>query len=379
MSWMRSSLPILLLASLAGCEFNATDANLTPERSRTGIRNIAIEWADSTTSFELGRVAKLQDSNWSVSIPTPMSEPPSQLVLRGLADQTDVCSARIWVNGQRTSNLECVSIPDKNEVLVRGLDLALPPREDGLHPLRIDSGTQRLTLDVRTIPNQLSLSAETRSASFQSLGAENEYHQIGSVVLPRVLSADLQIQAPAVLDATIIRPITKYDYSFDFIRCALTQASQDQSETIQLTIHLIPVIDENHKLEEDWPRLLTLESHTLQLGRTKATRILIYAKHPFLDVVFGTAPFKTSASVQHIEKQCSPNRSEFSAPSASISVPRNTFGDFRIGRDENDPILKFDFDNLIASDLASSSVDMRTPSVKVQTAPLQITLTGDRK
>lgn len=362
----RRALALVLGLSwcLGACEFR--DAPNAPLASahRT---DLTFKWADDAGAKEVKRSFISINGELGSAAKVAVGAVPKTLTVLGLGGDRD-CVANIWVRGETNVRLDCISIEGRNEFTLRGLDLALLDGVDGIHPVRIEteslngdsSGAPRaVNFSIRTLPRSLELTrAEVSARSFE-VGATASFHQVGELKLNRSIVGDLSVQWPTKFQATLRRRLTRHDYDFDFLRCVISQRSTDASKAIPLEIL---IIEHSDPIREEWPKLFSLETQIGKLGSSEHKSLSLFAKHPYLDKVFGAAPFKETANVVRIDKECAPDRAVFRAPSPvelliGSPIPRSTHAFVRMGTDEEDPVLEFDLNGLEVADIESASID----------------------
>lgn len=349
---------------LGACEFR--DAPNTPLASahRT---DLTFKWADDAGAKEVKRSFISINGELGSAAKVTVGVVPKTLNVLGVAGGRD-CVANIWVRGESNVRLDCIAIEGRNEVTLRGLDLALQDGVDGIHPVRIETDSlnsdssgapHAVNFSIRTLPRSLDFTrAEVSGRSFE-IGATAGFHQVAELKLNRAVVGDLSLQWPTKLQASLRRRLTRHDYDFDFFRCTISQRSTDASETIPLEVL---IIEHSEPIRVEWPKLFSLETQSAKIGSSEHKSLSLFAKHPYLDKVFSPAPYKETASVVRIEKECSPDRAVFRVPSPvelliGSPIPRSTHAFIRMGTDEEDPVLEFDLQGLEVADLESASID----------------------
>ena len=349
---------------LGACEFR--DAPKVPLASahRT---DLTFKWADDAGAKEVKRSFISINGELGSAAKVAVSEVPKTLTVLGLGGGRD-CVANTWVRGETNVRLDCIAIEGRNELTLRGLDLALQDGVDGIHPVRIEaeslngdsSGPHRaVNFSIRTLPRSLDVARAEVSAKSFEVGATAGFHQVGELKLSHSFIGDLAISWPTKLQTFLRRRLTRHDYDFDFLRCVISQRSNDVSETIPLEVL---IIEHAEPIREEWPKLFSLESQSGKLESSEHKSLSLFAKHPYLDKVFGSAPFKETASVVRIDKECAPDRAVFRAPSPvelliGSPIPRSTHAFVRMGTDEKEPVLEFELQGLEVADLESASID----------------------
>lgn len=364
----RRALALVLGLSwcLGACEFR--DAPNTPLASahRT---DLTFKWADDAGAKEVKRSFISINGELGSAAKVAVGAVPKTLTVLGLGGGRD-CVANIWVQSESNVRLDCIAIEGRNELTLRGLDLALQDGVDGIHPVRIEaeslngdsSGPPRaVNFSIRTLPRSLDVARAEVSAKSLEIGATAGFHQVGELKLSHSVVGDLSVQWPTKFQATLRRRLTRHDYDFDFLRCVISQRSTDAAEAIPLEIL---IIEHSDPICEEWPKLFSLETQIGKLGSSEHKSLSLFAKHPYLDKVFGAAPFKETANVVRIDKECAPDRAVFRAPSPvelliGSPIPRSTHAFVRMGTDEEDPILEFDLQGLEVADLESASIDVK--------------------
>ena len=361
---------------LGACEFR--DAPNAPLASahRT---DLTFKWADDAGAKEVKRSFISINGELGSAAKVAVGAVPKSLTVLDLGAGRD-CVANIWVRGESNVRLDCIAIEGRNELTLRGLDLALQDGVDGIHPVRIEteslngdsSGAPRaVNFSIRTLPRSLEFTrAEVSERSFD-VGATAGSHQVGELKLNRSVIGDLALSWPTKLQASLRRRLTRHDYDFDFLRCTISQRSTDVSEIIPLEVL---IIEHAEPIREEWPKLFSLESQSGKLGNNEITSLSLFAKHVYLDKVYGQAPYKESASTVRIEEECSPDRSVYRAPwpvelLIGSPIPRSTHAFVRMGTDEEEPVLEFELQGLEVADLEASSIDGK---------PIRRTLLGQR-
>lgn len=349
---------------LGACEFRNAPNTPFASAHRT---DLTFKWADDAGAKEVKRSFNSINGELGSAAKVAMGVVPKTLTVLGLGGGRD-CIANIWVRGETNVRLDCIAIEGRNELTLRGLDLALQDGVDGIHPVRIETDSpngdslgalRAVNFSIRTLPRTLDVARAELSANSFDVGATAGFHQVGELELNRSVVGDLALSWPTKLQASLRRRLTRHDYDFDFLRCVISQRSTDASETTPLEVLIIEHAD---PMREEWPKLFSLESQSGKLGSSEHKSLSLFAKHPYIDKVFGAAPFKETASVVRIDKECAPDRAVFRAPSPvelliGSPVPRSTHAFVLMGTVEEDPVLEFDLQGLEVADLESASID----------------------
>lgn len=363
MSWCQS-----------GCEFR--DAPNTPSVSvhRT---DLTFKWVDEVGPHEVKRTFQSLNGELSGGTRVSVAVPPKTLTVAGASVSRD-CAANVWVRGESNVRLDCVAIEGRDEIALRGLDLALQDGVDGIHPVRIETDSQTLNFSIRTLPRTLEITRLASTASLHEVGAEAGFHLVGEIQISRSHVADLGLHWPTKIQAKLKRRLTRHDYEFDFLRCVISQTSKDVSEILPIEVL---VIERQRNLIDEWPKLFSLESQLGKLGQSEYTTLSIFAKHPFLDKAFAAVPYKEVATTVRVEKECAPDRAVYRTPFETerlirSPIPRSTLAFIRIGTDEEDPILEMELRDLQVSDPDSLDLDPKPVRRTLAAKRLEIVLSN---
>jgi hypothetical protein len=344
MSWCQS-----------GCEFR--DAPNVPLVS--GARtDLTFKWVDDVGPREIKRTFQSLNGELASGARVSVIVPPKTLTILGIGGSRD-CVANIWVRGESNFRLDCVAIEGREEITLRGLDLALQDGVDGIHPVRVETENQNLNFSIRSLPRTLEITQSASTASLHDIGTAAGFHLVGELQISRSVTGDLGLHWPTKIQATLKRRLTRHDYDFDFLRCVISQTSRDASEILPLEVL---VMEHQPKLTDEWPKLFSLESQLGKIGQSESTTLSLFAKHAYLDKVFAAAAYKEVASTVRIEKGCAPDRAVYRAPLETermigSPIPRSTHAFIRIGIDEEDPVLEMDLRDLQVTDPDSLTLD----------------------
>lgn len=347
-----------------GCEFRDAPDTTSPSAHRT---DLTFKWADDVGAKEVKRSFISLNGELGNSAKLALAALPKALTVLGIGGGRD-CVANVWVHGESNVHLDCITIEGRDEITLRGFDLALEDGLDGIHPVRVeidgpsgaDSKSPRvLNFPIRTLPRSLDVTRTEISSKALDVGTTAGFHQVGELSVRRSLVGKLALHWPTKAQAAFKRRLVRHDYNFDFIRCVISQKSTDASETHPLEVWIIEI---SEPIRKEWPKLFSLESQNGNLDQSENTTLSLFAKHPYLDKVFGPTPFKESASIVRVEKECAPDRAVLRAPAPvelfmGAPIPRSTHAFVRIGIDEEDPVLEFDLQGLEVADHESLALD----------------------
>ena len=341
-----------------GCEFRDAPKVTSTSEIRT---DLTFNWADDVGPREVRRSFKSVNGQLAGTARVAVAVPPKTITIGGVNSGKD-CSANIWVGGESSVRLDCVAIDGQSEITLRGLDLALPDGVDGLHPVRVEvdsSSVGAINFTIRTLPRSLSLNRADAALRSYGAGESAGFQHVGEIELERSLPGNLSLRWPTKFQANLRRRLVRHDYDFDFIRCQISQRSVRMDELIPIEVLAVESVE---TVSEEWPKLFSVESQAGKLSRESGVKLSLYARHPFLNKVFGSAPFKEVAAHTWIEKECSPNRSSYRALLRGEllpgpPVPRSTHATVRIGTDEEDPVLEIEIQNIEVADEESIASD----------------------
>lgn len=363
-----------------GCEFRDAPKALSESAIRT---DLTFNWADDVGPKEATRSFISVNGELAGASRVAVAVPPKTITIHGVNSEGD-CSANIWVGGESSARLDCVAINGQSEITLRGFDLALPDGIDGLHPVRIevDSSTVgAINFTIRTLPKSLNLKPTHASLRSYGAGETSGFHRLGEIELERSLPGNLSLRWPTKFQANVRRRLVRHDYDFDFIRCQISQRSVRADELIPIEVLAVERVE---AVSEAWPKLFSLDSQIGKLNRESSIVLSLYARHPFLNQVFGSAPFKEVATGTWIEKECSPDRSSYRVrPRGDLRlgppVPRSTHATVRIGTDEEDPVLELQVQNIEVADEESIAMDVNPVRRALALPGLEIVIAKDVK
>ncbi|MBK7892159.1 MAG: hypothetical protein IPJ84_15350 [Bdellovibrionales bacterium] len=351
-----------LVLGLTWCQLGCEFRDAPKVHSESAIRtDLTFNWADDVGPKEATRSFTSVNGELAGASRVAVAVPPKTITIHGVNSEGD-CSANIWVGGESSARLDCVAINGQSEITLRGFDLALRDGIDGLHPVRIevDSSTvEAVNFTIRTLPKSLTLKPAHASLRSYGAGETAGFHRLGEIELERSLPGNLSLRWPTKFQANLRRRLVRHDYDFDFIRCQISQRSVRTDELIPIEVLAVESVE---TVSEEWPKLFSLDSQVGKLNRESSIGLSLYARHSFLNQVFGSAPFKEVAADTWIEKECSPDRSVYrTLPRGDLRlgppIPRSTHATVRIGTDEEDPVLEIEVQDIEVADEESIASD----------------------
>lgn len=360
---------------LTGCEFRDESKPIAVSEVRT---DLTFAWGDPAGSHEILRSFEVSDAGLGAAPPVPMAVLPKNLTIQGFEPGSGGCVAKLWVNGETPVKLDCVGIEGSKEITVRGLNLAIPPNLDGLHPVRIEVASTSINIEVRTLPNSLPLNRVERSISIQSVGTSTNYHQVAALEIARGSFGDITLSMPTKVSGTVRRKLVRFGYNFDFFRCEYGPTTIREDQDIAVEVYLVPDVD---GMSKDWPQFFSLDSQLVHVPKEKSARVLAYVAEPFLDKVYGPTDYKEHSFIATETEMCR-DLTGGSHPIPSRVVQRlgditDTTFSIREGRDESDPLLLFTVSTIQAFDAKSFEIDKKPVSSPIAPQSFELTLSKD--
>lgn len=372
---MCSVIALFVVWCQISCEFRDESNSKNDIVSASGIRtDLTFAWGDSVGSHEIVRSFESAGKTLINAPAVPMATVPEVLTLQGYETGSSRCVVKLWVSAEKPVKLDCITIEGSKEITIRGLNLAIPPNADGLHPVRIEIGATSINFSLRTLPVSIPFARVARTVSIQSVGTVSSYHQVAAFEISRGAAGAMTVSTPTKVAATVRRKLVRFGYNFDFMNCELANTSERQDEDIAVEAYLVP---DDAKVEKDWPQFFSLDSQLVQVPKEKAARVLIFVAHPFLDKVYGPGDFKEHSYNTTVTEQCQDRSTGFGGkpiPSRSImDVELNVHQ----GRDEADPLLIFSLTTLQAYDAQSFELDKKPVASPIAAQSFELTLNRD--
>lgn len=358
-----------------GCEFRDESKAAPVAELRT---DLTFAWGDPSGSHEILRSFENSKSGLVNAPPLPMVVAPENLTIQGFEPGSGGCVAKLWVRAETPVKLDCVGVEGSKELTLRGLNLAVPPNLDGLHPLRIEVGATSINLGIRTLPSALPLSRSERSISARSVGTTSNYHQVAAFEIARSSAGGMTLSMPTKVSGIVRRKLVRFGYNFDFFRCEVGPTTTREDEDIAVEIYLVPDVA---GVERDWPQSFSLDSQLVTIPKEKSARVLGFVANPFLDKVFGPSEYKERSFMATETEMCrdltsGPNPIPSRVVAMIGGISETTFS-VREGRDESDPLLIFTISGLQAFDAQSFEIDKKPVSSSISAQSFELTLSKD--
>jgi hypothetical protein len=359
-----------LMLAHSGCEFKDETRPIGGLETASAGTDLTFVWNDESGTREIIRSFETQSGELHGSVKIALAKVPDTITIKGNAVESRDCSAKLWVNGDRPAQIECVSLEGRNEIKLRGVSLAIPSGIDGLHPIRIETGTHAINFGFRALPTSVPLTSAIRSSSVSGLGFNRTFHQVAAFEIPKTRGGRTLLLTPTQVPGILRRKIVSHSYSSDFLRCSLdqtsVQADQDQAVEIQL-------IQERPTVLTEWPKLFALDKQVVDVSSDHAARLLAFVTHPLLDQVFGGIHRKESSTIQRIEEPCHEPNMIYSTVHRVSRMHR----DLRIGNDESDPVLLFTLTGVTALDAGNHQVDQKPVGSSISNQSFEIIISKD--
>lgn len=358
-----------------GCEFRDESKAAPVAELRT---DLTFAWGDPSGSHEILRSFENSKSGLVNAPPLPMVVAPENLTIQGFEPGTTGCVAKLWVRAETPVKLDCIGIEGSKELTLRGLNLAVPPNLDGLHPLRVEVGATSINFGIRTLPNALPFSRVERSISVRSVGTTSNYHQVAAFEIARGSAGGMTLSMPTKVSGTVRRKLVRFGYNFDFFRCEVGPTTAREDEDIAVEIFLVPDVT---GIEKDWPQAFSLDSQLVNVPKEKPVRVLGFVANPFLDKVYGPGEYKERSFMATETEMCrdltsGPNPIPSRVVAMIGGISETTFS-VREGRDESDPLLIFTLSGLQAFDAQSFEIDKKPVASPVSAQSFELTLSKD--
>lgn len=358
-----------------GCEFRdeskSDDALVAASAPRT---DLTFSWGDSVGSHEILRSFDSSKTILNNASAVPMTNVPEAFTVQGFEPGNNGCVAKLWVSAEKPVKLDCITIEGSKEITIRGMNLAVPPSLDGLHPVRIEIGSTSINFALRTLPVALPLARVERSVAIQSVGSVSNYHQVAAFEISRAVAGAMTVSIPTKVSGTVRRKLVRFDYNFDFLNCELANTSERQDEEIAVEAYLVP---DDTKLEKDWPQFFSLDSQLLHVPKEKAARVLVFVANPLLDKVYGPGDFREHSYNTTVTEKCQDRSTGF----GGRPIPQRSIMDVDLnvhqGRDEADPLLIFSVSALQAFDAQSFRIDEKPVASSIAPQSFELILSRD--
>jgi hypothetical protein len=169
-----------LLLAHSGCEFKDETRPVGGLETAISRTDLTFVWNDESGTREIIRSFDTQSGELHGDVKVALAKVPDTITIKGSAVESRDCNARIWVNGERPAHIECVSLEGRAEIKLRGLHLAVPTGVDGLHPVRIETGSYAINFGFRALPVSVPLTTAKRNASVSGLGFNRTFHQVAA-------------------------------------------------------------------------------------------------------------------------------------------------------------------------------------------------------